>query len=218
MAEQRPADVCGRDQIAARANGPIARVDRSDTTVQEIDESLDDFDTYAGKSLGECVRSQQHRGPYRILRQGRADAAGEKPEEVFLVKGKVFFRDQEPDVAAESGVDAVDDFSPAELFFEQRAARQESFSDIRIGSELDGTFTSRNGGNLLERQAVSEKFDFRKSRLHQSHYSIRGVARNGFFRGITSLPAGLPTVKVRTKPTRREFVGAWHALPTAPIR
>ena len=61
--------------------------------------------------------SQEHGGADRVCRKWLANTAGEGTEEIFLVERQIILRNEKTHIAAESGVDSVDDLSGRYFFF-----------------------------------------------------------------------------------------------------
>jgi hypothetical protein len=120
LADERPAHVRERDQVAAGATGAALGNQRKDVVVEQVEQALNELDPDARVALRQAVCAQQDRDPRHLGRCDRPGATAEEPQQVALQLGGLARGDLPVGAVAQTGRHPVDrdllrDQAPLEL-------------------------------------------------------------------------------------------------------
>ena len=137
-AHQHARDVGGRHQVPARAHRSVARHHRRHTAIQQSGQRVH-YDVAHRRSPGcESDDAQQGRGAHHVIGQRLPGAACQVAHQIVLQRIHLLRRERNPDVAAHSGVDAVDPLAPRQHLLQMSAALRDpglrSTCDAHFGS------------------------------------------------------------------------------------
>ena len=153
QADEQPAHVRERHEIAAGPDRTFAGNLREDALVQRRDEQLDQFLANPRVTARERVGAGDHDGARLGVREQRALTDEQVVQQIDLVLRLIFVRDAESTQRTEPGVDAVDRARLGGEGFDQFAAASDERS--RGVGERAGIAQSGDAPGIQYRQVVS---------------------------------------------------------------
>lgn len=162
-----------RTEVSARTDRALLRHYGMNASIEHIEYGVDDYRTYAGKSVKKGVRAHDQHPADNVGRKRRANHGGIRQYKFYLKKIYILLRYRNLRKSAESGIDAIHWASACDKLLDQRPGLFYVLHRLKARAYLRAV--SRYAYQTLQRKIFSIQYDFFQST--HSFSSIRLPAK-----------------------------------------